>query len=538
MSVEIGTKVEGESRIRRSQLSPDKLIESPEEGVETLYDVVQRSVKKYGDRKNAFGYRKIEKIVEEEKEITKIVGGVEKKELKTWKYFQLSGYYWLTYNDIDQEIRTIGAGLIKLGLNKGSKITIFASTRLRFVLSPISKETQEFLYITLCPILQGYGMTESCGTTTILMSEQFTYGSVGTPAPCIEVKLVAVPDAGYKSTNTPNPQGEVWIQDGWLQTGDIGEWKPDGCLAVIDRKKNLVKLAHGEYIALERLESVYKSTLFVSNICVCADSYQSRPVALIFPIEARVRKLAMEKNITETDFEKLCQDKEITNSVLQACLVEAKKADFKPAELLSAITLLHEEWTTENQFTYGSVGTPAPCIEVKLVAVPDAGYKSTNTPNPQGEVWIQDGWLQTGDIGEWKPNGSLPIIDRKKNLVKLAHGEYIALEKLESVLQACLDKAKKADFKPAEFFVEIGTKVEGESRIRRSQLSPDKLIESPEEGVETLYDVVQRSVKKYGDRKNAFGYRKIEKIVEEEKEITKIVGGVEKKELKTWKSDI
>ncbi|CAJ0641648.1 4529_t:CDS:2, partial [Entrophospora sp. SA101] len=133
MSVEIGTKVEGESRIRRSQLSPDKLIESPEEGVETLYDVVQRSVKKYGDRKNAFGYRKIEKIVEEEKEITKIVGGVEKKELKTWKYFQLSGYYWLTYNDIDQEIRTIGAGLIKLGLNKGSKITIFASTSMTIV---------------------------------------------------------------------------------------------------------------------------------------------------------------------------------------------------------------------------------------------------------------------------------------------------------------------------------------------------------------------------------------------------------------------
>ncbi|CAJ0911016.1 9413_t:CDS:10 [Entrophospora sp. SA101] len=245
--------------------------------------------------------------------------------------------------------------------------------RLRLALSgsaPISKETQEFLCVTLCPIFQGYGMTEACGMAgTILTPELFTYGSVGTPVPCTEVKLVDVPDAGYKSTDTPNPRGEIWLrgpavtpgyyknekvtketftEDGWLQTGDIGEWKPDGCLAVIDRKKNLVKLAHGEYIALERLESVYKSTLFVSNICVCADSYQSRPVALIFPIEARVRKLAMEKNITETDFEKLCQDKEITNSVLQACLVEAKKADFKPAELLSAITLLHEEWTTEN----------------------------------------------------------------------------------------------------------------------------------------------------------------------------------------------
>ncbi|CAJ0823414.1 9592_t:CDS:2 [Entrophospora sp. SA101] len=632
MSVEIGTNVEGEGRIRRSHLSPDKLIDSPEEGVKTLYDVVQRSVKKYGDSKNALGYRKIERIVEEEKEITKFVGGVETKEMKTWKYFQLSGYNWLTYNDMDQEIRTIGAGLIKLGLNKGSKVAIFAATsmtivtaydtlgeegllhsmneaevsgiftnadllpmvkkvagkcltlkfiiydgdangsilqelsnahpnfkiltleelkelgknypinsnppqpqdiccimytsgttgnpkgvmlthanlvaaiggvekmlghliqeddsllaylplahvlefgvehvclwwgvtlgygtprtltdssvrnclgdmgelkpsvmtgvpavwesirkgilskvhgsspavqkifdvafktkswlmekglptkpfdtlifnkikeqtggRLRLALSgsaPISKETQEFLCVTLCPILQGYGMTEACGMAgTILTPEQFTYGSVGAPVPCTEIKLVDVPDAGYKSTNTPNPQGEIWLrgptvtpgyyknekvtketftEDGWLQTGDIGEWKPNGCLSIIDRKKNLVKLAHGEYIALERLESVYKSTLFVSNLCICADSYQSRPVALIFPIEARIRKLAKEKNITETDFEKLCQNKEITNSVLQACLIEAKKADFKPAELLSAVTLVHEEWTAEN----------------------------------------------------------------------------------------------------------------------------------------------------------------------------------------------
>nr|CAG8618763.1 10008_t:CDS:10 [Entrophospora candida] len=441
MSVEIGTKVEGESRICRSHLSPDKLIDSPEV----------------------------------EKEIAKIVG-VEKKELKAWKYFQLSGYNWLTYNDIDQEIRTIGAGLIKSGLNKGSKITIFASTsfsqsmtivtaydtleeegllhsmneaevngmfakadlllmveklgkdhsinpnspqpqdiccimytsgftgnpkgvmlthanlvaaiqdddsflaylplahvlefvvehvciclmtgvpavwesirkgvlskihggsptlqkifdiaftlkikeqtggRLRFALSPISKETQEFLCITLCPILQGYGMTESCGTTTILMPEQFTYGSVGTPVPCIEVKLVDVPDA------------ETFTEDGWLQAGDIGEWKPNGSLPIIDRKKNLVKLAYGEYIALEKLESVYKSTLFVSNICVCANSYQSRPVALIFPIIAQIRKLATEKNIVETDFEELCRNQEITNSGLLTSAQKIKRKDLQ-----------------------------------------------------------------------------------------------------------------------------------------------------------------------------------------------------------------
>ncbi|RIA97659.1 hypothetical protein C1645_751631 [Glomus cerebriforme] len=253
-----------------------------------------------------------------------------------------------------------------------NKIKQQTGGRLRYALSggaPISKETQEFLSIALCPILQGYGMTETCGMCAVMPPEQFAYGSVGSPVPCLEIKLVDVPEAGYKSTNTPNPQGEIWIRgpvitkgyfkneiitketltdDGWLQTGDIGEWRQNGTLAIIDRKKNLVKLSHGEYIALEKLESVYKSTLYVSNICVYADSYQSRPVALIFPVEARLRELAKEKNLENLDFEELCANKEIKSAVLQACVAQAKRADFKPSEILSDVALVPDEWTAQN----------------------------------------------------------------------------------------------------------------------------------------------------------------------------------------------
>ena len=51
----------------------------------------------------------------------------------------------------------------------------------------------------------------------------------------------------------------------------IGEWHEDGTLAVIDRKKNLIKLSHGEYIAVEKLEAKYHNSPFVENICVYAD---------------------------------------------------------------------------------------------------------------------------------------------------------------------------------------------------------------------------------------------------------------------------
>ncbi|TFK19544.1 long-chain-fatty-acid-CoA-ligase [Coprinopsis marcescibilis] len=142
--------------------------------------------------------------------------------------------------------------------------------RLRLALSggaAISRETQEFLTTALVIVVQGYGMTETCGVAAILPPELMRYDSVGLPAPSIEIKLLDVADAGYFSTNEP-PQGEIVLRgnsitkgyykrpdlnedpnvfkDGWLRTGDIGQWNPDGTLSIIDRLKNLVKLSGGE----------------------------------------------------------------------------------------------------------------------------------------------------------------------------------------------------------------------------------------------------------------------------------------------------
>lgn len=159
-------------------------------------------------------------------------------------------------NIVFKKVRQATGGCLRLSLNGGG---------------PISRDTQEFVTTLLCPLLIGYGLTETVANTCILPPEHYEYDVQGDLTGAVTVKLVEVEELGYLAKNN---QGEVWIKgasvmpeyfkneketkdaftdDGWFQTGDIAEWTPKGQLKIIDRKKNLVKTLNGEYIALEKL---------------------------------------------------------------------------------------------------------------------------------------------------------------------------------------------------------------------------------------------------------------------------------------------
>jgi long-chain acyl-CoA synthetase len=127
-STTAGPEIKGETPVRRSVLAEEELVDTPAQGVHTLYDVLQYGVKRHPEM-NAMAYRIFEKMVSEEKEVVKVVDGVETKQTKTWKYFQLSPYHYITYAEMSKTCHDIGSGLIHLGLSTKSKIEIFASTR-------------------------------------------------------------------------------------------------------------------------------------------------------------------------------------------------------------------------------------------------------------------------------------------------------------------------------------------------------------------------------------------------------------------------
>ena len=193
----------------------------------------------------------------------------------------------------------------------------------------------------------------------ILLPEYMQYSCVGIPVPAVEVKLVDVPDAGYFASKN---QGEIWIrgpavskgyykreketkeaftEDGWFMSGDVGQWNKDGTLSIIDRKKNLVKLSGGEYVALEKLESSYKSCDYVQNLCVHADPDAKQPMALVFPREDNFRKLPGAGGGGE--LADLCQKRELAQAMLKELNAVGKQAGFKQLEMLQTVVLVPED---------------------------------------------------------------------------------------------------------------------------------------------------------------------------------------------------
>uniref|UniRef100_A0A6N2JZ37 Long-chain-fatty-acid--CoA ligase n=1 Tax=Salix viminalis TaxID=40686 RepID=A0A6N2JZ37_SALVM len=86
----------------------------------------------------------------------------------------------------------------------------------------------------------------------------------------------------------------------------------------------------------------------------------------------------------------------------------------------------------------GTVGPPVPNVDVCLESVPEMGYDALSS-TPRGEICIRGKTLFAGDIGEVQPDGSMKIIDRKKNIFKLSQGEYVAVENLENIYSLVSD---------------------------------------------------------------------------------------------------
>ncbi|KAL0082242.1 hypothetical protein F4703DRAFT_1758011 [Phycomyces blakesleeanus] len=256
---------------------------------------------------------------------------------------------------------------VKMALGGNVRLMITGS-------APIGKDVMQFLRIALvCDIREGYGATETTAATCIHYANEYLAGHIGGPFTCNELKLLDVPEMDYLSTD-PQPRGELCVRgpsvfmgyykdeektresidsEGWFHTGDIATINHRGAFVIIDRKKNIFKLAQGEYIAPEKIENVYAKEPVVGQIYVHGDSLQSQLVGIVVPdpetlasiLSAKLPQVASKK----LSFAELCNHPQVNALVLKQLTRVGKEAQLRGFEQVRAIHLQAVPFSIENE---------------------------------------------------------------------------------------------------------------------------------------------------------------------------------------------
>ncbi|NXN43218.1 ACSL1 ligase, partial [Rhinoptilus africanus] len=232
--------------------------------------------------------------------------------------------------------------------------------------APVSASVLTFLRTALgCQFYEGYGQTECTAGCSLSVPGDWTAGHVGAPMPCSIIKLVDVQEMNYlaargegevcvKGPNVfrgylkdPEKTAEALDKDGWLHTGDIGKWLPNGTLKIIDRKKHIFKLAQGEYIAPEKIENVYLRCEALAQVFVHGESLQAFLVAIVIPDPETLRNWAKKKGF-EGSYEELCRNKDLKKHILEDMVRIGKESGLKSFEQVKDIYIHTEMFSIEN----------------------------------------------------------------------------------------------------------------------------------------------------------------------------------------------
>ncbi|XP_011008086.1 PREDICTED: long chain acyl-CoA synthetase 8-like [Populus euphratica] len=204
------------------------------------------------------------------------------------------------------------------------QIRAILGVRLQFILcggAPLSGDLQRFTNICMGAVIgQAYGLTETCAGAAYTEWDDPSVGRVGPPLPCCYLKF-----------------------------------HPDGCLEIIDRKKDIVKLQHGEYISLGKVEAALMSSDYVDNIMVHANPFHNYCVALIVPSRHVLEKWAQEAGIQHQNFSELCSEADAVSEVEQSLSKVAKALRLDKFETPAKIKLLPDPWTPESGLVTASL---------------------------------------------------------------------------------------------------------------------------------------------------------------------------------------
>lgn len=245
--------------------------------------------------------------------------------------------------------------------------------------APLAPEIGYLFLAAGLPILQGYGLTETSPSVSCNTETRNRIGTVGPIIDGVNVRIAEDGEILVKGDtvmkgyyNRPVDNQEAFTSDGWFRTGDIGHIDADGFLVITDRKKDLIKTSGGKYIAPQRLESLIKSSRFVSQVVVVGNARKFAS-ALIVPNLELLRGYAQVKGIQYKDQSELITNARVVDLIKRQ--VDKYTTELARFEKVKKVALLEQEFTTESGELTPTLKPRRSVIEKKYENVIDRLYE-------------------------------------------------------------------------------------------------------------------------------------------------------------------
>jgi long-chain acyl-CoA synthetase len=242
--------------------------------------------------------------------------------------------------------------------------------RARFLVTgaaPISPELVRWYLALGVPMLEVWGMTETCGASTGIPAERIKPGSIGPAAQYNEVKLdpqtgeilVRGPNVFMGYLNLPEKTAETIDADGWLHTGDVGVVDEEGFFRITDRMKDIIITAGGKNITPSELENELKFSPYITDAVVIGDKRPYLTVIIMIDQE-NVEKFAQDNDVPFSNYASLTRSPEVQQLIQD--VIDATNKKFARVEQIKHFWLLDTQLSAEDEEL-----TPTMKLKRKLV---------------------------------------------------------------------------------------------------------------------------------------------------------------------------
>jgi long-chain acyl-CoA synthetase len=244
--------------------------------------------------------------------------------------------------------------------------------------APISPELLRWYWSIGVPLIEGYGMTENSGISTINTPDENRIGTVGRAVPGIDIRISDEGEIqtyglnnfkGYWRNNEKT--AETFTDDGWLCTGDVGKLDDDGYLTITGRMKDIIITAGGKNITPAEIESRLKFSHYISDAVVIGDR-RKYLTCLIMIDQENVEKFAQEAKIPFSDFASLCAADDITALIRRE--VEEVNTQFARVEQIKDFRLINVLLTAEDEELTATMKLKRGLVEKKHNALIEQMY--------------------------------------------------------------------------------------------------------------------------------------------------------------------